>query len=150
MTGAKIITGLGEAVEHAEGAEGARLHERPPPSPVREEITAKHAALLQEREVLLVRLKEVDRDLIAYRYAARLLNVELPKEERQSRAPPSTISKLILQCLSANGPQKVKPIIAFVTEEIPDMHPKTVGMTLYRLAKAGHVARDGRIWRIEQ
>jgi len=73
-------------------------------------------------------------------------------EARQVRAstPKRTLREVVLRRLDDAGEQGVKAneIRDYVEDNYPDgFHQKTIGMTLYRLAKEGLARRDGRTWR---
>lgn len=81
--------------------------------------------------------------------AAELLGIDLGNARVTSNAPTSTASDVILEALQGVFPKPMKA--AGLREMIEErlgrtVHPKTTGMTLYRLAKEGQVRREGHNW----
>lgn len=71
-----------------------------------------------------------------------------PLDGEPEKPVPSNIRDLVVDRLREAGDAgtKVAPIKDFIGLQGIEMHEKTVGMTLYRLAKEGLARRDGRIW----
>ncbi len=133
------------------------------PTPSASLLGAKHADLLLERattlghvEALSRRLAEIDADIFHVIAAARLFGEELPlppgrrvatgPTKRVAGAP--VVRAYVLAALRAQiaGVKASTLTHDYQANYAASLHPKTMGMTLYRLAIDGLARREGRTW----
>lgn len=80
---------------------------------------------------------------------AKLEQHPITKAIRESEADGGSIRDMVLQYLRSTGTSGIKAAEARAHVEGllgRKLHPKTVGMTLYRLAEKGLARRDGHTW----
>lgn len=118
-------------------------------------LTLYSVILLDEKDVraqfetLGAKLREIVKRKADCLAAARLLNVELPGIISNDPLP-DNVRGIVLAFLQNTGRSHRAPEIQEHVETVlcKRLHPKTVGMTLYRLSRAvpPKVLRKGRLW----
>jgi DNA-binding transcriptional regulator YdaS (Cro superfamily) len=102
--------------------------------------------LMAERTAALAEAERIDRALRDCRAAARLFGVDLPEAGRKTRI---TIAALVANAVSDAGSggitvKDMRPVIeAFYGAEF---HPKSIGVSLQRMAKDGTAKCVGHRW----
>jgi hypothetical protein len=122
------------------------------PTGIEAVVIRKRAALLSEREKLVTsratldrRILDIDRALRDCAATERLFGIVSPEEAPTHRDGP--LREIIAAQLSPVAGKKVREIREFLRKSHgEEFHEKTVGMTLYRLMKAGLARREGRLW----
>lgn len=98
----------------------------------------------QERQIYL-RIKDCEA-------AGRLFGIEFAPIDRPAKPPskgsPPNVREFVLSYLSQCpvGAKSSQIAAAYSEEFRRHLHPKTIGMTLYRLKQDGVVRIDGRVW----
>ncbi len=122
------------------------------------DLKSKHAVLLREYgeidghiAALIERRTAIRNDLVALSITARLFGEELPLPfPSASRGDGPTVRDFVLTQLRASpaGAMAREINAAYCQARKVELHPKTIGMTLYRLSREGLACREGtRIWK---
>ena len=111
---------------------------------VQADLIARVDTLTKERLQLRERIAVIDAELRDCVAAARLYRVELNLTEPSSLRDGLTVREIVLHRLRQAGPEGVKASDMY--DDCGPVHPKTVGMTLYRLKLDGLCKRNHRTW----
>lgn len=115
---------------------------------ISEDLNSRVASLLAERQRIDVRRTAIERELADCVAAARVFGVTLEQSLPRSARDRFTVRTIVIQKLREAGPAGTTA--AEIRRACGPAHPKTVGMTLFRLAKEGVCQRVGtRAWVIQ-
>lgn len=115
--------------------------------------------LLRRRETLMAcfdgvksQIKEVDVKLADLHAAARVFSLDWGVETKPF-GPSSSVKEAVIGCLEAAGTEgsRVREMRPIVERELAKtLHPKTLGMTLFRLKHDGLTIRDphSHVWKL--
>ena len=108
-------------------------------------LNARLKALAEEGAALRDRLRQIGAEMMDCAAAARVFGVTLTVPEGVNLQDRMTVRDIVMRRLTEAGPDGLTS--TDLNKELKHLHPKTVGMTLYRLSKENFCKRVGsRLW----
>lgn len=109
------------------------------------DLNARAKALSEESARLRDRQRQIGNEMLDIVAAARLFNAELTLPEGIKLPNGNTVRDYVLRRLAEAG--AAGTTVTELKKGAEHLHPKTIGMTLYRLSKENHCKRVGnRLW----